>query len=350
MKKIIICLLVLCACNGEIDKQIDSSFQISNNYIAPTIPEVIDPVQDAQDVADVKAQLEVIFQGSDTYSHVTQDVILLKELNGVEIIWGATKHSRFSEFYPYTANTTNQYVVDPSTGKFYPIIWSPIMAERDISFTLVASFKKHDTFEEYAKYFYCSTSVLDISDEQAVDYDKAYLTLSLASGDTLTNVRQDIDLPEVGNKGSTITWESSDPLTIDSTGDVRPPQYEMEANTSITLTATITKGEFQQQKVFNVVCPKQEYVFNIIAGPSVVVNLSFNGGLTYKTFTLNNIFDIGQPVYYKNVDLLNYIKLPAGIISTAWVHYSTDRGRTFTKVIKTSYTPPLGSIGHFYLM
>ena len=67
--------------------------------------------------------------------------------------------------------------------------------------------------------------------------DKTALKVTYASGDSSGSVTQDVTLPTSGASGSsTITWSSSNPAVISNTGVVTVPS----ANTSVTLTATIT--------------------------------------------------------------------------------------------------------------
>ena len=75
----------------------------------------------------------------------------------------------------------------------------------------------------------------------------------LASGDTINAVSDDFTLPETGDNGTTITWESSDTdiisISEDGTAVVTRPSGNDEV---VTLTATITKGSISHTKTITV--------------------------------------------------------------------------------------------------
>ena len=78
-------------------------------------------------------------------------------------------------------------------------------------------------------------------------------SVSLASGDTINAVSDDFTLPETGDNGTTITWESSDTdivsISEDGTAVVTRPSGDDEV---VTLTATITKGSVSHTKTITV--------------------------------------------------------------------------------------------------
>ncbi|MBD7958791.1 Ig-like domain repeat protein [Microbacterium sp. Sa4CUA7] len=82
------------------------------------------------------------------------------------------------------------------------------------------------------------------------------LELELYSTD---EVRGNIDLPAVGEWGSAITWESSDPV-VSPTGEVTRPAYGQPERPA-TLTATVSGEGASQQKSFDVIVkplPREE--------------------------------------------------------------------------------------------
>lgn len=65
----------------------------------------------------------------------------------------------------------------------------------------------------------------------------------------LSNVTDDIDLPLVGENGSTIRWKSSDSSVVSDKGRVNRPS---SGNKSVVLTATVTNGDNQYVRSFTV--------------------------------------------------------------------------------------------------
>ncbi|ADL52995.1 immunoglobulin-like domain-containing protein [Clostridium cellulovorans] len=81
--------------------------------------------------------------------------------------------------------------------------------------------------------------------------DKSALSIGYASGDSDTNVTQNLSLPTTTTNRSTITWSSSNPAIISDTGVVTRPTYTV-GDTTVTLTATITKSLTTDTKTFQV--------------------------------------------------------------------------------------------------
>ena len=82
-------------------------------------------------------------------------------------------------------------------------------------------------------------------DEEDVAADKAALTVTPA---TVTSAAA-LSLAETGENGSAITWESSNPSIIANDGTVTLPT---DNDVTVTLTATITKGDASDTKTFTI--------------------------------------------------------------------------------------------------
>ncbi|WP_242855830.1 LamG domain-containing protein [Ruminiclostridium josui] len=94
-----------------------------------------------------------------------------------------------------------------------------------------------------------SAEVVELSNSSAADIvamDKAALNL----GD-LSQVTSKINLPTTGENGSIITWVSSNPSVVSSTGYVNRPKYP-DTDKQVTLTATISRGSASDTKIFQV--------------------------------------------------------------------------------------------------
>ncbi|WP_317890265.1 immunoglobulin-like domain-containing protein, partial [Paenibacillus sabuli] len=88
-----------------------------------------------------------------------------------------------------------------------------------------------------------------MTDAEAVANDKAALSITYVQGDSATSVTQDVELPTSGSSGTTIAWSSSEEAVVDTDGTVVRPVYT-ESAASVTLTATISKGEESDTQTF----------------------------------------------------------------------------------------------------
>ncbi len=89
----------------------------------------------------------------------------------------------------------------------------------------------------------CTPSNTDAADVLAA---KTALEVGYTAPDNLNSVTQDVTLPATGANGVTITWQSSHPSVVSTTGDVTRPAND----TNVTLTATLSKGEETDTKNF----------------------------------------------------------------------------------------------------
>ncbi len=90
----------------------------------------------------------------------------------------------------------------------------------------------------------------DMPDEERVQTDIAELTYEkiIAPAEVLQGIiASDIKLPTIGTNGSTIVWTSSHPDLIAVDGTVTRPGSEYEVNPEVTLTATVSSGDYSQQ-------------------------------------------------------------------------------------------------------
>lgn len=84
--------------------------------------------------------------------------------------------------------------------------------------------------------------------DQEVAADKNALAIRYASGDSASSVTMDLVLPTSGSHGTIISWTSDHASVLSSKGAVsRPP-----ADTTVTLTALITKGDSSDTRSFTV--------------------------------------------------------------------------------------------------
>lgn len=124
-------------------------------------------------------------------------------------------------------------------------------------------------------------AALTAGEVKALDIDKLPDSELLASavdildlGD-LSSVRENLHLPVTGPYAAAITWVSSDPTIIDTTGGVTQPGRE-DTDKVVTLTATIKLGQATQTKVFTANVKS-------MAPPTPVAIYSFEDNLTDGT-------------------------------------------------------------------
>ncbi|MFM9276620.1 immunoglobulin-like domain-containing protein [Paenibacillus jiagnxiensis] len=103
---------------------------------------------------------------------------------------------------------------------------------------------------ERTKTFTAHVLSLPISDEEAVRVVHQSLTLPV------TTVTYDLELPDSGADGVSITWSSSRPDLLDSSGRVTLPGY-LEGDQIVALEATVSRGQYSLTKQFSLLLPAQ---------------------------------------------------------------------------------------------
>ncbi len=173
---------------------------------------------------------------------------------------------------------------DTSLVSVSGLVNRPTFLQGDKNITITAIIRKGLVID--AKSFSLTIKALPISNEESVRLDTAALNISLGSGDTLQNVTKDLSLlPQVGANGSVISWLSSNPNILSSSGEVtRPPKSGID--TKVTLTATITKGNESSRKDFLLIVTRDMVVPDIISSSptskqedflrSGVIEINFN--------------------------------------------------------------------------
>jgi len=187
------------------------------------------PQTDAEAVADDKAALTISFSGNDIATNVTQDLTLpATGANGTTITWSSNAPSVIAD---------NGQVTRPSA------------AAGDQFVTLTATITRGSVTD--IQTFDVTVKAAPQTDAEAVADDKASLEVGFGSGDSDTNVTQDLTLPASGANGTTITWSSNVPGIIADNGQVTRPSAAV-GDQFVTLTATITKGSVTYTQTFDV--------------------------------------------------------------------------------------------------
>ncbi len=104
-------------------------------------------------------------------------------------------------------------------------------------------------------------------------YDKTWLTQDKLTGEPADAVTQNLKLPTQGEFGSTITWSSSVPSVISSSGQITQPAE----NTAVTMTAEIASGPYQQTSTFDFVVAAGDVLHMPVPKDGYIVQDSFDG-------------------------------------------------------------------------
>ncbi len=245
------------------------------------------PVSDTECVAQDKSNLAVIYAGGDSASRVTQKITLpTAGSSGTTIIW----------------QSGNNDVI-----AINGIVTRPSYTNGDAAVTLKATITKGSASD--IKTFTLTVIKAPVSDTECVAQDKANLTVIYAGSDSALRVTQKITLPAAGSSGTTITWQSDNNDVIAINGTVTRPPYT-GSNTTVELTATITKGSVSDTKIFTVTVAKE---------PNVkLASISVLKGQLQPAFSPNTIYYIDAPVPFSDSAAPAYNDTQsAGITATA---------------------------------
>jgi len=97
-------------------------------------------------------------------------------------------------------------------------------------------------------------SEIDLTDKEAVAADKKALDIGFTRC-----VSRDLNFPKEGKNGTKISWKSSNPKVISDEGKFTCPKQI----TDLSVTATITKGDYKEEKKFNITANNRS-VYDVI--------------------------------------------------------------------------------------
>ena len=188
-------------------------------------------ITDQESVDTDKGALAIGYAGIDNANSVTQNIILLTSgSNGTSISW------------------TSDNAAITSAG----VVARPDYFTGNVTVTLTATITKGSITD--TKIFSLTVIKNAITDQESVDTDKGALAIGYAGLDNSNSVTQNIALPTSGVNGTSIRWASNN-AAITSTGAVTRPDY-LTGDSTVTLTATITKGTSTETKAFNLIVIK----------------------------------------------------------------------------------------------
>ena len=219
------------------------------------------PSEDSEDTIWLAPEGTVTFEESETVTKASGDAtkIVTPKLDGEYKIYVIDKAGNISLASDQTVVVDNvpptvTGIEDGKTYKEYPTI-SFEEGEATLNGKPIESGTK---IEPNKKYTFVLTdaagnsTVIEFTvdnDKESVDKDTAALHLSYIPGDHSEWISDDISLSEEGFYGSEIKWSSNHEDILSPDGKVTPPKVDTE----VTLTATISKGDYTLEKTFTVI-------------------------------------------------------------------------------------------------
>ncbi|WP_185602350.1 S-layer homology domain-containing protein [Paenibacillus sp. 598K] len=187
------------------------------------------PETDAEAIVSDKNKLTVGYSEGDTANHVTGELTLpTTGASDTAISWSSS---------------------DAGIVAANGAVTRPSYAQGDQIVTLTATITKGAASD--TKTFTVTVKALAQTDQEAVALVKGALEIGYASGDSASSVVSGLTLPTTGASDTVISWSSSQPSVIAADGAVTRPSYT-QGDQTITLTATIAKGEATDIKTFTV--------------------------------------------------------------------------------------------------
>ncbi len=118
------------------------------------------------------------------------------------------------------------------------------------------------------------------------DYEKAKADAdSIALSTSLIKIPEDLVLPTQTKNGSVITWSSSSGEIVIKNNQIVSVKRPSSANATVTLTASITNGEYTLKRSFAITVVAQPYKFDFGAGSVQSGFVSVNASMLYSDKT-----------------------------------------------------------------
>ncbi len=191
----------------------------------------------------IEAKENFVLSGNDK---VTSNIFLpVNCINDITISW-----------------SSSDTLVISNTG----LVTRPEIGGDTVDVVLTASFSKEGQF--VTRDFFMT--VLPLFDDQtSVERDAAGISLT----GNLDNLRNDLSLPETGEEGSIISWESGNTSLISNSGKIISLSEKGTGKTKVVLTATVTKGTYSDTRSFDIYIAEDEgysaYLFAYFTGNGV---------------------------------------------------------------------------------
>ncbi|MDF2720986.1 MAG: peptidase [Paenibacillus sp.] len=218
------------------------------------------PLPDQQ-VFDVRIEASDAYGGKNRY---VQQVVNPAVLDIDKVVIGMQREMKSGDKQPlrlYAYDREGASVQLPNEAVEWNVLSGQTYAEltggelkglRQGQSVVSASFRVNEQYAwtDYGVFDIDQSSIVLMTDLEAVTADTAALAVGYAEGDGPTSVTKAVYYPTVGVNGTTIAWSSSDPAAIDAaTGQVTRPAYSA-GDAAVTLTATVSRGNTSNTKTF----------------------------------------------------------------------------------------------------
>lgn len=213
----------------------------------------------AQAVAAAKEFLAIGYAPGDSASSVTQNLTLpTRGIAGSTVTWASS---------------------NPSAVTAAGVVSQPWTQDENLNLTatiMVGAASDTQIFPITVK--------AQMTDAQAVAAAKAALAIGYAPGDAATSVTRDVSLPLAGVDACSVSWSSSHPSTVSTSGTVSRPLTQDEP---VTLTATITSNGANDTKVFIVNVKAQMTDAEAVAAAKAALQIGYAAGDSATSVTRN---------------------------------------------------------------
>jgi hypothetical protein len=126
------------------------------------------------------------------------------------------------------------------------------------------------------------------------------LAIGFASGDSADNVNQNVTLPTSGSNITGISWKSSNPEVVSSTGIVHPPGVG-SGDANVTVTAKVYSSNLFVSKPFHLVVkaslPSGDASLSSLNLSGIILDQLFNGNINAYTATVSNSVSVTTVKY-----------------------------------------------------
>ena len=216
-----------------------------------------------------------------TYSTATETAVFYR--NGEKVTATSTgKDEGSGKLTPVGNDTEHRYL--GFNGPAYGGGYADLDLDEYVIYSSVATADEvREVYEE---------NMIQLTDREIVDADVA--ALDPFAGKDKSAIRTSVSLPTKGRKGSTISWESSNPEVMSTSGKLTRP---VDSDVAVTLTATISYGDVTETKKFEITVLKR--------GPESDIVVPENQYTAYKEnqFALDDV--IVTDDYYKGAQDLD---------------------------------------------
>ena len=282
---------------GQLDAQVVLTATLYKGMVTNTKPFMLTvlaiPDPNIVVVSNARSVLQIELRGQATNGIISNIGLTNLGTNGVMISWSSSH---------------------PSTIATDGMVTRPLYAEGNQSVVLTASLSKGMVTN--TKPFTLTVLTLPDPNIAAVSNARDALEIIYAEGESSNNVKKNIGLTNLGTGGVMVSWSSSHPSTIATSGRVTRPAFG-EPDQMVSLTAMLYKGEVTNTNVFSLTVlasrnsPQLIDITSLTQLDAIRYDLDGNGEIDTNVATAGsnaytNAFpSLDTTVNYRGYELLN---------------------------------------------